>query len=135
MFEIEAYHEVSGSQTCKLVMSSLVAELKSSNISYAHYDFDSNKFLSTTDLLRKQLGIEYAGKSVNLSPFNRYHLLICLYGNNMLRTIRCWIVNSISFCFIRRHYPHLSKYSNWRVWWIGSGDTFWISKISNIGNH
>ena len=63
MFDIEAYAEVSGPQTCKLVMSSLVADLKSSNISYVPYDFDSNKFLTAADLLRKELGVDYAGKS------------------------------------------------------------------------
>ena len=82
MFEIEAYHEVSGPQTCKLVMASLVEELKLSNISYSHYDLDSNKFLPTADLLRKQLGVENAGNSTTIH-LPLFLSLFMIYASNV----------------------------------------------------
>ncbi len=46
-------------------MTSLVGELKSSrNIFYSQYDLESAKHLPAKDYLRKELGVEYGGKSL-----------------------------------------------------------------------
>ena len=61
--EIQQQQQVSGAQTCKLAMSSLAAELKSSSdISYSQYDLESNKHLPAVDFLKQELGLEYAGE-------------------------------------------------------------------------
>ena len=90
MYEINGYHRVSGPQTCKLAMASLVEDLKRHNISYDLYDLETNKYLSAVHYLRQQLGLDYGGESIWFRARQCRASFLLLWTNQCIGAGRNW---------------------------------------------
>jgi len=62
IYDTLGYAAVSGFQTCYLMMTSLVSQLKQNNITYSAYDTDKNRQNSIKENLKREMGFTYSSK-------------------------------------------------------------------------
>ncbi|KAG8224596.1 hypothetical protein J437_LFUL009438 [Ladona fulva] len=59
MYDVDGYSSVSGIQTCKMMMSTLVWFLKNSTKTYSSYDMQKNAKDGLLENLRREVGTTY----------------------------------------------------------------------------
>jgi len=67
IYEKDGMEDVSGPQTCKMYMSTLVEYLKKRKWPYGNFDVNSNNVNATIkENLAKELGIKYASRFLHI---------------------------------------------------------------------